>query len=139
MTISRAPSRSESSTIGRRSDQASRPGRTAAASRSKSLDSVVRRWERDPERSAELAQARKHLGRSLYADKGGTLTSLRLASGLSQAQLAARMQTSQSYIARIERGQNDPTTDVVERIAVALGVESSVAFAAVRRQRELFR
>jgi transcriptional regulator with XRE-family HTH domain len=43
------------------------------------------------------------------------LIEARTAAGLSQAQLARRMKTSQSYIARIEGGKVRPSTDALER------------------------
>jgi transcriptional regulator with XRE-family HTH domain len=47
------------------------------------------------------------------------LIEARTAPGLSQAQLAKRMKTSQSYIARIEGGKVRPSTDALERFARA--------------------
>lgn len=43
----------------------------------------------------------------------------RLRAGLSQAQLAARMGTSQSAIARLESGQTLPSTKTLLRLAAA--------------------
>jgi len=45
----------------------------------------------------------------------------RLRAGLSQAELAARMQTSQSAIARLESGQTLPSTKTLLRFAEATG------------------
>ena len=47
---------------------------------------------------------------------------------LSQAELAARMKTSQSYIARIESGRVRPSTAVLERLAKATGTRLRIAF-----------
>ena len=47
---------------------------------------------------------------------------------LSQAELAARMKTSQSYIARIESGRVCPSTAVLERLAKATGTRLRIAF-----------
>lgn len=41
--------------------------------------------------------------------------------GLSQAEVAARMGTSQSALARLERGEGNPTLATVERYASAMG------------------
>lgn len=41
--------------------------------------------------------------------------------GLSQTEVAARMGTSQSALARLERGEGNPTLATVERYAFALG------------------
>jgi ribosome-binding protein aMBF1 (putative translation factor) len=45
----------------------------------------------------------------------------RLRAGLSQAELAARMQTSQSATARLESGQTLPSTKTLLRFAEATG------------------
>ena len=47
---------------------------------------------------------------------------------LSQAELAARMKTSQSYIARIESGRVRPSTAVLERLAKATGTRLRIVF-----------
>src|SRR5262245_19032508 len=45
--------------------------------------------------------------------------------GLSQRELAHRARTSQSVIARIERGATDPSAGTLRRILAAAGVELS--------------
>jgi transcriptional regulator with XRE-family HTH domain len=49
------------------------------------------------------------------------LIEARAAAGLSQSQLAKKMKTSQSYIARIEGGKVRPSTDALRRFAQATG------------------
>jgi ribosome-binding protein aMBF1 (putative translation factor) len=56
------------------------------------------------------------------------LIDTRSKAGLSQAELAARMKTSQSYIARIEGGQVCPSTAVLGRMAKATGTRLRIAF-----------
>jgi ribosome-binding protein aMBF1 (putative translation factor) len=99
------------------------------------LDSLIAEFEADAEKAGHLAEARADLARSWYADHPHILSALRLSAGLSQAQLAERAGTSQSHIARIELGQNDPSTEVVVRIARALNVDEAVAFRAILLQR----
>lgn len=41
--------------------------------------------------------------------------------GLSQAQLALRAGTSQAAISKIERGENSPSIDTVERLLLVMG------------------
>lgn len=55
---------------------------------------------------------------------------MRQAAGLTQAQLAARIKSSQSMIARIEKGldQRTPQFDTLQRIAVALGRQLKLVF-----------
>ncbi len=63
------------------------------------------------------------------------LIDARARAGLSQAQLAERMHTSQSYIARIEGGRVQPSTAVLERLARATGTRLQIRFVPVRRPR----
>lgn len=48
---------------------------------------------------------------------------LRTEAGLTQAELAQRMGTTQSAIARIEGGGSRPTLETLERLAAAVGKE----------------
>ena len=50
-----------------------------------------------------------------------TLSAKRLELGLSQTEVAARMGTSQSAVARLESGQADLRLSTLERYAAALG------------------
>jgi transcriptional regulator with XRE-family HTH domain len=52
----------------------------------------------------------------------------RARAGLSQTQLARRMKTSQSYIARIESGKVRPSTAALERFAQATGTRLRITF-----------
>lgn len=55
------------------------------------------------------------------------LTRLRVARGLSQTQVAARMGTSQSAVARLEAGQTDLRLSTLSRYASAIGAELGFA------------
>lgn len=61
-------------------------------------------------------------------DLARTLIEARTAAGLSQAQLARRMKTSQSYIARIEGGKVRPSADALERFAEATRTRLRILF-----------
>jgi ribosome-binding protein aMBF1 (putative translation factor) len=54
----------------------------------------------------------------------------RLRAGLSQEELAARMETSQSTIARLESGQSLPSTKTLLRFAEATGSKVKVKLTA---------
>ena len=54
----------------------------------------------------------------------------RIRAGLSQAELAARMKTSQSAIARLESGQTLPSTKTLLRFAEATGSKVEVRLSA---------
>lgn len=52
----------------------------------------------------------------------------RVAAGLTQEQLAQRMQTTQSVIARLEGGKSHPSTQTLIRLAAATGTRLNVSF-----------
>lgn len=66
-------------------------------------------------RMARMADQRAGLVRELVAQ--------RLAAGLSQTEVAARMGTSQSAVARLEAGATDARASTLERYAAAVGGE----------------
>ena len=143
MTISVATSVAESWLIGRPSSQTSTAAgaviraqftsnRPLPLPSTLSLDELIAGYEADEERAKSLRDARVALAEELYRHRPSGLSMLRMRAGLSQAQLAARAATSQAHIARIEAGKNDPGTNVVARIAAALGVDETVAFMAIR-------
>jgi ribosome-binding protein aMBF1 (putative translation factor) len=51
----------------------------------------------------------------------GELTAVRRSAGLSQTEIAARMGTSQSAVARLESGDADVRASTLERYAAAVG------------------
>ncbi len=55
----------------------------------------------------------------------GELTAQRQSAGLSQTQIAARMGTSQSAVARLEAGEADVRASTLERYAAAIGSQIS--------------
>ena len=65
------------------------------------------------EQAARLAEARGRLVRELAEQ--------RQAAGLSQTEIAARMGTSQSAVARLESGTADVRASTLERYAAAVG------------------
>lgn len=58
------------------------------------------------------------------------LIKARVRAGLSQAELAARMKTSQSAVARLESGQSLPSTKTLVRFAKATGSKIEVRLSA---------
>ena len=81
-----------------------------------------RRWARDPAYRAgyDALDEEFQLAR--------VLIEARTRAGLSQTQLARRMKTSQSYVARIEGGKIKPSTDALERFAQATGTRLRISF-----------
>ncbi len=52
----------------------------------------------------------------------------RVTAGLTQQQLAQRMDTTQSVIARLESGRTRPSTQTLERLATATGTRLRIIF-----------
>ena len=52
----------------------------------------------------------------------------RVTAGLTQEQLAERMNTTQSVIARLESGRTRPSTQTLERLAAATGTRLQISF-----------
>src|ERR1700719_2737001 len=52
----------------------------------------------------------------------------RVTAGLTQLQLAKRMDTTQSVIARLESGRTRPSTQTLERLAAATGTRLRISF-----------
>lgn len=88
-----------------------------------SIDAIVDELEATPTGRRKMASARRWAGRRVYAGQPATLAAFRLARGLSQKQLAERLGTSQSYVARLEAGQIDPQFSTVRRVCAELGID----------------
>jgi DNA-binding XRE family transcriptional regulator len=97
------------------------------------LVEFMRELESDADMVPRLATARRSLAD--IVDSPGSLRHLRLAAGLSQAKVAELASTTQSYIARLESGTADPGTDMLTRLASALGATPSTVLLAVLAQR----
>jgi len=69
-----------------------------------------------------IAEGRKALAGAGFSEPN-TLRNLRLRVGLSQAQLAEKIGTSQPQVARLEAGTQEPTLKTLRRISDALGVD----------------
>jgi len=92
------------------------------------LKDLHRRWSKD----ADYNGAYDALGEEFQL--ASALIEARTRAGLTQLQLAQRMKTSQSYVARLEGGKVRPSTDALERFAHATGTRLRITFqpAAVR-------
>ena len=86
------------------------------------ISDLHRRWRKDADYKAACdAQGEEF-------DLARALIEARAAAGLSQSQLAKKMKTSQSYIARIEGGKVRPSTDALERFARATRTRLRIIF-----------
>jgi len=60
----------------------------------------------------------------------GAMIGARTRAGLTQQQLARRMNTTQAAIARLENGRSKPSTRTLERLAAATGKRLRISFEA---------
>jgi ribosome-binding protein aMBF1 (putative translation factor) len=72
-------------------------------------------WMKEPGFRAEYDRLKPEFALAL------SLIKAREKAGLTQAQVAKRMRTTQSVVARIESGQNPPNLRTLERYAEAVG------------------
>lgn len=69
----------------------------------------------------KVAEAQQRLQPKL--DLGRQILDLRLAHGWTQKELAQRIGTKQANISRLENGQLNPSVDMLQKVADALGAE----------------
>jgi transcriptional regulator with XRE-family HTH domain len=79
-------------------------------------------WMKDPEYQAEY----ERLG--LEFALAHALIEARTKAGLTQEELARRMKTTQSVVARLEGGRGRPSTRTLEKIARATGTRLKISF-----------
>ncbi len=93
------------------------------------VSELHRRWSKDPKyrkAHAELAPEFE-LARAVMR--------ARTHAGLTQEQLARRMETTQSVIARLESGRVRPSTQTLSRLAAATGTRLRISFESVGADR----
>lgn len=86
------------------------------------IDDLHRKWSKEPayRKAYDELEEEFQLAKALIA--------ARTRAGLSQQQLAAKMKTSQSYVARLESGKVHPSTDALARFARATGTRLRISF-----------
>ena len=90
------------------------------------IDKLHKRWSKDP----AYRQAYEELG--LEFELAQQLIKARLRARLTQAEVAERMGTTQSVVARIESGKTKPSISTLERYASATGCKLRVSLVATR-------
>ncbi|WP_133510301.1 helix-turn-helix domain-containing protein [Candidatus Thiosymbion oneisti] len=98
------------------------------------ISQLVGKWEQDGQRRAALEEGRRWVADTFYGEDGDTVRTLRLRKGWSQARLAAELRTSQSHIARIERGTENLTIETCRKLSRALGIDLNTLDQALKRQ-----
>ena len=81
-----------------------------------------KKWMKDPEYRKEYDALEEEF--ALMAE----VAKARARAGLSQAELAKRMKTTQSTIARLESGRGLPSTRTLGRFAMATGHRLKISF-----------
>jgi ribosome-binding protein aMBF1 (putative translation factor) len=89
------------------------------------IDTLVEEAEKDPVTRQAVIEGTKAVAQNYYADGPRSLAYYRLAKGWSQKELASRVGTSQSYVARLELGEIDPQVSTLRRLATALEMQPS--------------
>lgn len=79
-------------------------------------------WSRDP----EYREAYEKLGPEFELSR--SVIKACTNASLTQAQLAERMKTTQSVVARLESGRTHPSTKTLEKIALATGTRLRISF-----------
>lgn len=88
------------------------------------VSDLHKKWSRDPEYRA----AYDELGPEF--DLARSLIEARTRAGLTQEQLARKMDTTQSVIARLESGRTRPSTKTLEKLARATKTRLKISFEA---------
>jgi ribosome-binding protein aMBF1 (putative translation factor) len=89
------------------------------------IDALVEQEEKDPATKQAIAVGRVAIAENHYSAQR-PLAYYRLQNGWSQKELAMRMGTSQSYIARLEAGDIDPQVSTLKRLAAVFDVKPAL-------------
>lgn len=92
------------------------------------FDTLHKKWMKDPAYRKEYDALEEEFALMAAVAKA------RGRAGLSQAQLAKRMKTTQSTIARLESGRGLPSTRTLARFAKATGHRLKISFEPVRKR-----
>src|ERR1043165_8088104 len=93
------------------------------------LRDLHKKWMKDPTYRKEYDALEEEFALMLEIAKA------RNRSGLSQAELARRMKTTQSTIARLESGRGLPSTRTPGRFATGTGHRAEITFEPLKRRR----
>lgn len=86
------------------------------------VDDLHKVWMKDPEYQREYQALEKEFSLA------SAMIEARSRAGLTQAQVARRMKTTQAVIARLESGGSKPSTRTLERYAEATGSRLRISF-----------
>ena len=112
------------------------PKETVPANHSK-ITNLVEKWEKDLNRKAELEEARRWVADTFYDKDGNTVRNMRLHKGWSQTRLAQELGTSQSHVARIEKGTENVVIETCRKLCLALEVDMNTLNQALLNQEKM--
>ena len=92
------------------------------------FNTLHKKWMKDPEYRKEYDALEEEF--ALIAE----VARARARAGLSQAELAKRMKTTQSAVARLESGRGLPSTRTLGRFAKATGHRLKISFEPMRKR-----
>jgi len=98
------------------------------------IGQLVADWQTGDQGRAALENGRRWVADALYDQEGETVRALRLRRGWSQTRLAEALGTSQSHIARIERGRENLTIATCRKLASVLEIDLNTLNQALERQ-----
>lgn len=90
------------------------------------ISDLHRKWMKDPAYRKEYDALEEEFALAAAVAKA------RIRAGLSQAELARRMKTTQSTVARLESGRGRPSTRTLDRFAKATGHRLKIGFEPIR-------
>lgn len=92
------------------------------------ISDLHRKWMKEPAYRKEYDALEEEFALAAAVAKA------RIRAGLSQAELARRMKTTQSTVARLESGRGRPSTRTLDRFAKATGHRLKISFEPMRRR-----
>ncbi len=99
-----------------------------------SIKDLIGKWERDSKKRAALEEGRRWVADTFHGEDGDTVRTLRLRKGWSQTRLAEALGTSQSHVARIERGTENLAIETCRKLCAALDIDMNTLNLALARQ-----
>lgn len=99
-----------------------------------SIRDLIGQWETSDKKRGALKEGRRWVADTFYGDDGETVRTLRLHKGWSQIRLSEALGTSQSHVARIERGTENLSIETCRRLSAVLGIDLNTLDLALKRQ-----
>lgn len=90
------------------------------------VSELHKKWSKDPEYRSAYDKLRPEF------EIARLLIGVRTQAGLTQTQLAERLQTTQSAVTRFEGGHVHPSTKTLQKIAQATGTRLKISFEAIK-------